>query len=215
MADSITPWQVRAARAMLNWTREELAEHSKLSITTIYHIEKETYGVSTYVAERLKAVFAKNNVRFTGLAGVEFYRSKIRILENDDGFKDFCDELRQEIKSSRGELKIRGVDQEVFTKYLSLKDNKEYVSLLRELKDLTKIQMIIREDALPYNLLDCAEYRAVTSSEWHVTPIYVYAQKVATILWEPMKVIVIDDEQVAQAYRKEFNLLWEKVAKPL
>lgn len=64
--DMISAAQVRAGRAMLEWTRAELAGASKVSESTIADYEKgRNASMLTETAKKLIAAFANAGVEFT------------------------------------------------------------------------------------------------------------------------------------------------------
>jgi transcriptional regulator with XRE-family HTH domain len=67
----IAPLQIRAARALLNWTQADLAKHAKMSVTGLNNLER---GASDPKASTLRAIQGALEV-----AGVEF------IAENGGG----------------------------------------------------------------------------------------------------------------------------------
>jgi|LauGreDrversion4_2_1035121.scaffolds.fasta_scaffold792500_2 transcriptional regulator with XRE-family HTH domain len=64
----ITGAQVRGARALLNWSQQELANSSGVAINSIRRIESNndaiTGSASTFI--KLMDTFTKNGIEFTG-----------------------------------------------------------------------------------------------------------------------------------------------------
>ncbi len=55
-------------------------------------------------------------------------------------------------------------------------------------------------------------YRFLPEEYFSPAPTMVYGNKVCIIIWEPLTVILIENESLAESYRKSFELLW-KIAK--
>jgi transcriptional regulator with XRE-family HTH domain len=75
--------QIRAARSLLGWRQEELAQASNVGITTIRRIEAQEGQVMGYVSTILKiqAAFERAGVQFldeddTGGVGVRLTKTK-------------------------------------------------------------------------------------------------------------------------------------------
>ena len=66
-AFSITIEQFRAARALLNWSRAELAKRSGQHPSTVKRVETDSENVSEEVREKLKATLEAAGVEFTEL----------------------------------------------------------------------------------------------------------------------------------------------------
>lgn len=59
------------------------------------------------------------------------------------------------------------------------------------------------------------EYRSIPSKNFNPTPMYVYADRVAVLIWgPPQQAIIIENAALADAYRKQFLFIWEH-AKPV
>jgi predicted transcriptional regulator len=60
----ISPRQIRAARALLGWTRTELADRALLSITTISDIERGDVDPKATTLTRITTTLEKAGVEF-------------------------------------------------------------------------------------------------------------------------------------------------------
>ncbi|TXH33126.1 MAG: helix-turn-helix domain-containing protein [Rhodospirillaceae bacterium] len=65
----VTPREIRAARAFMGWTREELAQFSLLSLNSIVRLEKEEGSPRLSTVQRVREVFEKCGIRFLSLSG--------------------------------------------------------------------------------------------------------------------------------------------------
>ena len=79
----LDPAQIRAARALLGWTQEDLSKASGVGTATIQRIEKSHRPISGYVSTlvRLQAAFEQAGVQFmdedeVGGFGVRMARKK-------------------------------------------------------------------------------------------------------------------------------------------
>ncbi len=61
----ITVEQFRAARALLDWSRSELAEQAGLSLPTVQRVEKGGATVSDEARQKLRATLEAAGVEFT------------------------------------------------------------------------------------------------------------------------------------------------------
>ena len=52
-------------------------------------------------------------------------------------------------------------------------------------------------------------YRYIPQEYFNPNPTIVYGEKVASIIWEPLNVILIENKQLADSYKKHFELLWK------
>ena len=76
----MTPPQIRAARGLLNWTVQELAEKAGVERTTVFQIEAGKYagGIETLMA--IRRVFEDAGIEFTNgrWPGVRLRPEKIK-----------------------------------------------------------------------------------------------------------------------------------------
>ncbi|NQU97960.1 hypothetical protein HQ533_00695 [Candidatus Woesearchaeota archaeon] len=56
-------------------------------------------------------------------------------------------------------------------------------------------------------------YRYIPEEYFNPTPTIVFGNKVAIINWEPLTIIFIENEGLADSYRKHFELLWKMAKK--
>lgn len=77
-AITLTAAQIRAARALLGWSRDMLAAKTGISLRTLVMIESEEANPRASTIERIAASFAKAGVKFIkengGGPGVRFTR---------------------------------------------------------------------------------------------------------------------------------------------
>jgi len=60
----LTPAQVRAARALLRWSREDLARHSQLFVGTIKDLEREKSNPAEKTLQAIERAFHEAGVVF-------------------------------------------------------------------------------------------------------------------------------------------------------
>ena len=105
---------------------------------------------------------------------------------------------------------ISGVDERKFIE-------EDKIALEQHLLRLRKLgckeRVLIKEGDTYFVKGPQTEYRWIEEKSFNPTPIYVYNDKLTTIIWgNPNYAIIIENKNLADAYRKQFNLLW-KIAK--
>lgn len=136
---------------------------------------------------------------------VEFFKGKniVRTVYRD---------IIKEFQKKPGEVLISGVDERKF-----IKEDKialeQHLLKLRKLK--CKERILIREGDKYFVKGPQTEYRWIQEESFNPTPIYVYNNKLTIIIWgNPNYAIIIKNKDLADAYRKQFNLLWKISEKP-
>lgn len=210
----ITPQQIRAARALLDWKQSELAARSGISIAGLAKIEQ---GQVTPRADTLSCIleaFEEEGLEFTDQGGVQFQSEKfdVRIIKGPTAIQELFEDILQTFRDGKGgELLLSGLDERPWIKH--------YLEELRETqaaRDAIGIQqrlMICEGDRLIGT--DINIYRAVPKSVFNQAPYYLYRDKFVLFKVEPpSKVIIIQNESIAEAFRTQFNHNWE-LGKPL
>jgi transcriptional regulator with XRE-family HTH domain len=64
---AITPAQIRAARALLGWTLDELSEKSGISRRTLTDLESGTHKPQRRTLDKLRACHAKHGIAFVSV----------------------------------------------------------------------------------------------------------------------------------------------------
>ncbi|MDX2027928.1 MAG: helix-turn-helix transcriptional regulator [Alphaproteobacteria bacterium] len=204
--------QIRAARALLDWSTAELAKQTGLTVNGINKIERGHVQAHGGTLEKLQDVFEAAGVEFLPSSGV---RKKDRIIETYDGEEAdqrILDDIYKTLQNGGGEVLIAHVDEKNAAESLS----KEFLS--NHLKRLEKIdvteRMLVRTGDT--NLIaDKEAYRAVPAEYFVSTPMFIYADKLALLSWRPTpRAVIIHDERFAESARRLFNFVWDNAEQP-
>lgn len=133
-------------------------------------------------------------------------------LMGDDVVQAVLDDIAQTFGSAGGNVFFSGID----TKQFIAADPDGIVTRWQHLADRgIQNHVLMRSGDLP--LLDSADfiYRWMPEHFFNPTPICVYGDKVATILWgNPSQAVIIQDFSLADAHRKQFLCLWDQATIP-
>lgn len=55
---------------------------------------------------------------------------------------------------------------------------------------------------------ETTQYRYVSEEFFNPTPTIIYGNKVVMMVWEPLTIVVIENSDLADSYRKHFEMLW-------
>jgi DNA-binding XRE family transcriptional regulator len=213
----ITAAQLRAARGLLDWTRNELAEAAKVSPETVKNIEHGVFRPQEQTAEAIMNAFRMHDVEFTDNEGVRKVSDSIVVLRGFEGFKTFMDDVYGNAKQSYSlngtkPMCVCNVDNNLFKKYL-----KDYAPV--------HIERMSKIEGLKIKILATKKEEARTSNanylsykfmeERNPLPFYVYGDKFAILNFStdnaPM-IILINSTVVAQSYRDQFDVMWNSAS---
>lgn len=206
---TITTAQIRGARGILNWSQSDLAERTGISSTSIGSIENGQSTPRASTLQTIRKTFETAGIEFIGLDGVRLRSGDIRTYKGQEGLIDFYEDIYQTVKDYKGDILVSNVDERLFVKYLG--DFAEtHIERMKALPNI-RYKILVREgdDYVPGS--DYAEYRGIPTELFASVPFYVYADKLATIVFESeLTVIVMDYPAIANAYRTQFADMWQR-----
>lgn len=218
MKSMITGRQIRAARALLDWDAEDLAEKAKLSRDTVFNIEKGAVQARGGSMEKIVQAFAGNGVEFTD-NGVRARPTSVDTFEGRDGFVRFFDQMYEHIRPRGGEICVSGVDERLFVKYQGgfADVHMKRMAELAKQKPSLKMRILIAEGDNNFVASSYASYRWQPREQFSPTSFYVFGDCLALIsfTYEPAPLVVlIKSAAFAEAYKHSFNLAWSLSVEP-
>lgn len=136
------------------------------------------------------------------LAEIEKRSIKVEVYEGVEGFKTFVNRML----NRRGELLGFGIDESQFeSKFPHLM--KSYLAKEGRL-GLTE-RLITRKGAKFIYKKKYMEYRYIDDKYFSPIPTITWDRFVISIIWDPLTIIFVENKDLADAYRKHFELLWK------
>lgn len=210
----LTREQIKAARAMLDWSQKELARQcGNVSEPTIKLIETGKINSTPETLGALQKTFEDSGLEFLPQSGVRFRDDLVTIIEkradNDNIYLRLLDDIYYTIKNKPSEVLQSFIDNsfsppEVIERELMIR------------KAAAKCRNLVRHGD-EYLIYPVSEYRWLPKGYYINNPITVYGDKFATLIQsEPSKdtpgyvkkIIIINNEDVANVKRLEFEMLW-------
>ncbi len=100
----ISAAQIRAARGMLDWSREELALASGISSGTIRNLEIGNLSPRENTTARIRHAFEGAGISFLEGEGIRRERMDVKVIDGFDSCEVFFDTVLHTIKRKGGEL---------------------------------------------------------------------------------------------------------------
>ena len=208
---SITTAQIRGARGILNWSQSDLAERTGISATSIGSIENSQSTPRANTLSTIQKAFESSGIEFIGLDGVRLRSGNIRIFRGQTGLVDFYNDVYDTVQGiDENEILVSNVDERQFIKNLGNFAD-VHIERMAKLKNKVTYKILIREgdNFLPGS--SYAEYRAIPKDLFASVPFYVYADKLAIMLFDgEITVIALEYPSIAQAYRIQFADMWHR-----
>lgn len=208
----ITPAQIRAARALLNWKQSDLAKASGLSLPSVNNIERAIGSPRMDTMAALQAALGNAGVLFTSGNGVAL-RDEVFEMHKYEG-ADFIqkqnDDLFSCMKNSQDEALMCGLDESMFIKYAP-----NEVSRYNDHQKKTKFkERILTRKNDTFFLADPKVYRWIAPELIGTIPYLVYKDRLVMIMWESKRTVIIRSPEIAETFRRQFEFLW-KLAEPV
>lgn len=203
---NITISQIKAGRALLGWTQENLAEAAHMSKPALANIERGQVTPRPTTLESIAKAMKAAGVEFTNGPGVRLVQDRldVDIFRGSDAILQLWEDIYQTLKPGEERL-ISCVDEKKFTGAM----DKKFEEMM-EKYDEAGIAGRILSLTGDTNFADpTSEYRWVNEDKFLDVSYYVYGDKYATLIWEPTpRIILIQNEVMAETYRQQFNRHW-------
>lgn len=203
----ITIEQIRAARALLDWSQGDLAERAGLSQTGIARIEGGSQTPTVTTLEKIINTFDRADIEFIGKSGVQKKSGDMQRFEGSEGFVQFYHDIYTTMKNSRGkEVFVSNVDEREFVMWQG-DQLTEHTMRMRGLGVTYKI--LVEEGDTYFPALEYAEYRWIPKEQFTSVPFYIYNSNLAMIIFgDNPQIFVIDHPVIAKAFTEQFESLW-------
>lgn len=208
----ITIEQIKAARSLLNWNQQRLADAISISKTALANIERGAASPRVENLASIQKALEDGGVEFIDGPGVRLKGDvlHVQVLKGENSIVRLWKDIYATLKEGEERL-ISGVDE---SKYLHLLGKKVDDMLEKITQKGIKSKILGFEDDT--NFIDpTAKYRWMDKSREKDITYYVYANKYAMLLWEPTpRVVLIENHAVADNYRDQFYRIWNESTIP-
>lgn len=206
----IEPRQIRAARALLNWSQGDLAKASGIAVSSIKNIENNLTIARKDSLAQIKEAFEMSGIEFLPNSGVRMRTDIVQVIDGADGLGALQESIYTTCQSRREkEVFILGMDEAYCEKY----DGKQAIlDHVERLKEAGIHEKIIACEGDSYFLNKSEAYRWIPKKYFaRNTPVYIYGDKVAIQAGTVQrKTIIIHYEQLAEHLKKIFHFVWDQ-----
>lgn len=200
--------QIAAARQLLGWSQADLADRSGVSKPSIIRIEKDLMSVKYDVRQSIEKPFLDNNLEFIE-GGARLSKKIVHIIEGDDCYQRILDDAFRDLSKTDGEFLKSGANEKRSNTVVIDKLNFMRESGIKFRSLLKKGDTFMRGPIEEYRWLDDSLY-----VESDVK--FIYSNKVGYLMswFETYRVILIEDEKIAEENKRIFNYIWNLSEKP-
>jgi DNA-binding XRE family transcriptional regulator len=205
--------QIRAARALLDWSADQLAKKVGLSREAINKIEDDAVQPRAKNLADIIEIFEMHRIEFVGERGVTFRSDQITTLHGDNAFSHLLDDV---IATLRGAKRPEAL-------FACVDDRRSPEIVVANYRRLRKagiaMRSLVKQDDT-WLMGRLSEYRYLPAQYFHNSATIIYGDKFATMILDPATAsdagaVIIDNPHIAAAQRNLFNLIWSSAQKPL
>lgn len=210
----ITGRQIRAARALLDISQDDLAIAAGLTKQGISKIEDGSVQPREGTISDISRVFRDRGIEFTENQGVRLKPTGLEVYEGPERFDEFYEFLYEHVKRYGGDVCLSVVEEKLLMQYR--KDPKLHRSRMKELFDHGKIKFRIMATKSDF-VSDYAVYKWQPQQSAAPTCFYAFGDCLALISFDHKPapyVVVIQSVPIAEAYRSAFNVAWRQAQEP-
>lgn len=212
---TISAGQIRAARAMLEWSQDETAAKAGLSTTTIYNLERarnlEKCQVTLRSVVEVRRTFEMHGLEFLDGDGVRRRLEEITVYHGTDSCEQFYEAMLHAAEQARGEILAVVQSQDILCQALGTEGVAE-PERLRRLAELNGMKCILSDRrSTDFTAPSCELRFSPRRLVGH--PHIVCGNKYALILSDgggTFKFVVFKSVSMAQTARHDFAPLWDE-----
>lgn len=204
--------QIKAARVLLDWSQEDLAHASRLSIATIRKLELGHISPRRETTRLIYQAVENAGLEFIDADGVRRRLEDITIFSDVDGIDRFFDDIKETVRSKGENLLIVANNTDEFETICGKNKSQKLEDLLEAAPNLS-IKFLLTEVVEPQHSTPRLQFRTISKQYVDSVSFYVYGDKYAVIPPDGdtlPKIIAIKSVSIAESFRRQFLSLWEK-----
>ncbi|MEZ5814227.1 MAG: helix-turn-helix transcriptional regulator [Alphaproteobacteria bacterium] len=211
----LTPDQIRAGRALINWSQADLAQRSGLARPTIVNIETGVQAPELKTLEKIVKAFDEGGVHFGVNESVHLRAQNVKIYRGSAEVEGFFRGVHNFAKSTGGDIFVSNVDERTFEGSMSREFVQSYYARMTASNKNINFKILIKEgdDFMPAS--SYASYKWDPKERFADVPFYVYGDCLSIFLFldEPI-IISLYDQEAADTFKEKFLIQW-KTALPV
>ncbi len=204
--------QIRAARALLNWSQADLARAAQMATSSIKNVESDHGAARKETIAQIREAFDLNGVEFTPSSGLRLKHDIVAVHDGKRATAALLDSIYAHAQTSaEREVCIIGLDEAFSIDTDGAQLLAAHVDRLARVGVRERI-LICEGDTRFLNAPDC--YRWLPRAYFtRNAPIYVYGDRIAIHSGSlRRRTVIIEAKPLAQHMRMIFAMLWDCVS---
>ena len=211
----ITSDQIRAARALKNWSQTDLASRTGLAVPTIANIELGKQSPGRNTIEKIMDAFSIDGIEFTQ-NGVMKRTDSVISLSGKKDFERFYDLIYQVANTVGGPIFASNVDERMFDTLIDAEFDKFHMHRMEQLRKKIDFRVLIKEGDTYLPADKYATYKWIEAKQFANAPFYVFGDYLAILLIiEEPTILLMKNDTAAALYRSKFLVQWKGAQDPV
>ncbi|MEM1258956.1 MAG: helix-turn-helix domain-containing protein [Bacteroidota bacterium] len=192
-------------RTLLGWTQTDLADAVGLSIETIKKFENNRGALKEDNIDKIYQTLSDTGIEFLDGEGTRFRQDTITIFEGSSFYLKLLDDIYHTLSEKKGEVLHMFVDNSL--------SPEEVIETEARIRKVANMRSLVRQGDT-YLIYPLKEYRYIPGQYYANYNLVIYGDKVATMLDNNTKAMVIRDRNLAEIMTNIFNQLWSSYEIP-
>ncbi|MFL1013249.1 helix-turn-helix domain-containing protein [Flavisericum labens] len=189
----------------MDWSQEDLADAVGVKTPTIRAFEQSRVHPKQKNLKAIYQTFIDEGIEFIDGEGVQRRQDTITIYDGSDFYLKLLDDVYYTLKEKKGELLFMFVDNSL--------SPPEVIESESRIRKIANIRSMVREGDT-HLLYPLKEYRYIPGQYYANYNVIIFGDKVASMLDNNTKAMVIRDKNQAEVMRNIFNQLWDSYETP-
>lgn len=194
---------------MLDWSREDLAVATGLSLSTIRSLEAGTISPRRATYQTILQAIEENGLEFTDREGVRARARDLLLFEGPDSADRFFEDILQTLRQRGGDVRTTCPTQAIFAQAIGAVDHT--LERLEQLSAAALVKCLLSDCHEPLYAAGTIQFRAISKLQACPSSFFVYGDKLAFAMREggtELRFIVIQSGSIARHWGDGFLDLW-------
>lgn len=200
--------QCRAARGLLGWTQQELADIAGLSKTAINNFEKSHSDIKRDSLIAIQNALENAGVEFLDHDGIRKRMENVKIIRSPHIYSKLIQDIGQQAEAqSTGEVLIAS--------YSAPEKEEQSLTDRQNIQKLSELSLKMRILCTGTVIEPSCAYRILGQEQFLQSGSFVvYGNKVAMQPWQKPIFVVVESQDISMAERQRFETLWSIAQEP-
>lgn len=198
-----------AARALLDWTQDSLANAAGLTKDMISKIEGGKSAGSLKSLQQIEEALDRAGIEFLENDGVARKSGGVQTYKGRSGFINFILDVYDTMKFG-GDVYVSNVNEDDFLKWEG-DEAEAHMARMASISGL-RCKFLIEEGDTNIVASHYASYKQVGREGFGDVPLYIYGEKTALIVFkdDDVEVFIIKHPEITRYFRKRFLEMWSQ-----